>query len=134
MKKKLIFEIFNFFHEILWIFFKREFFSIKNFQKSFFFKIVELFIYLIFFHETEVWCQVLLKVLFFEKIITKFQTWKKHFFLIFSKGFTAEKILIRFSFLSKFQKKIFRVDFLDLFRSIYGTYDDIEHIQDVFLG
>ena len=53
----------------MWIVFKREFFLIKNFKNFFFFK-----------------------VLFFEKKITKFQTWKKNFFWIFSKGFTAEKI------------------------------------------
>ena len=87
---------------------KENFFRSKIFKKSFFFKMVELFIYLIFFHETEVWCQVLLKVLFFEKKITKFQTWKKKIFFIFSKGFTAEKILICFSFL---KKKFFEMTF-----------------------
>ena len=127
-------KFFNFFHEILWIFFKREFFSIKNFQKKFFFQNCRTFHLLdIFSWDRSMMSSTSQSFIFWKKNY-QISNLKKKFFLIFSKGFTAEKILIRFSFLSKFQKKNFRVDFLDLFRSIYGTYDDIEHIQDVFLG
>ena len=52
-----------------------------------FFESLKLFIHLILFPGSKVWCKVLLKVLFFEKKFTKFQTCKKIFFWIFSKGY-----------------------------------------------
>ena len=86
---------------------KSAFFSMKTPKKIskffFFFKVVGLFIYFIFFHETEVWCQVLLKVLFFEKKITKFQTW---FFFFFTFFWFFPKYLLFFIF-QQISKKIF---------------------------
>ena len=105
--------------EIFWIFFikfcelffsKENFFLIKNFKFFFFFKVLELFIYLIFFHGTEAWGKVLLKVLFFEKKFTKFQTWKKQFFLNFFqriyswKNFTSLNFGKIFNFFAKVQE------------------------------
>ena len=120
MKKILIFEIF-------WIFLKRNLFFDKKFQKIVFsFKVLELFIYLIFFHGTEVWGKVLLKVLFFEKKITKFQTWKKTFFSIFSKGFTAEKNMNVFLI---FLKKILWETFFFINRHVKHTFVHSEYVE-----
>ena len=63
----------------------------KNFKKMFFFKVSEIFIHFIFFHGTEVWGKVLLKVLFFENNLLNFKL-ENLFFLIFSKKWTIWKI------------------------------------------
>ena len=95
---------------------KRAFFSMKNFKKFqknlFFFKVLELFIYLILFHGTEVWGKVHLKVLFFEKKNNQISNLKNFFFSIFSKGYTSEKIWIFFQFWSNFFEKFFVRDVL----------------------
>ena len=80
----------SFFKQILWIVFKREFFLIKN-SKQFFFQSFRTLYLLIFFHGTEAWGKVLLKVLFLEKQFTKFQTWKKKFFEFFPKDSQLKK-------------------------------------------
>ena len=111
-------------------FFEKKIFFDKKFQKNlFFFKVLELFIYLIFFHGTEVWVKVLPKVLFFEKKITKFQTWKKTFFFIFSKGFTAEKIWIFFQFWSNCFEKKFCETFFFINRHVKHTFVHYEYVE-----
>ena len=67
-----------------------------------------------------------LKVLFFKKKITKFQTWKKCFFFIFSKGFTAEKIWI---FLNCFLKKNLWETFLFINRHVKHTFVHYEYVE-----
>ena len=107
---------------------KRNFFSIKNFKKIFF-KVLELFIYLIFFHGTEVWGKVLLKVLFFAKKIYQISNLKKNFFSIFSKKFTSEKIWIFFQFWSSFFEKNLWETFFFINRHVKHTFVHYEYVE-----
>ena len=91
------------------MFSKENFFRSKIFKKSFFFKIVELFIYLIFFHETEVWCQVLLKVLFCEKKNYQISNLnKKNIFYFFQRIYCWKNINLFFIFEQTFENKFSR--------------------------
>ena len=84
---------------------------------------------MIFFHGTEVWGKVLLKVLFFAKKIYQISNLKKIFFSIFSKKFISEKIWIFFQFWSNFFEKNLWETFFFINRHVKHTFVHYEYVE-----
>ena len=71
----------------------------------------------------------MVKFYFLQKTFTKFQTWKKFFFSIFSKKFTSEKIYIFFNFGATFLKKILWETFCFINRHVKHTFVHYEYAE-----